>query len=119
VPSRRENRTVVQVIADESVLQEMVRRLVDAIDPDRIILFGSRARGDARPDSDVDLLVIKDSDEPPHRRVIPAYRALTGLGVPKDIIWRTPSEIRDWAGVQNYVATRALREGRVLYEKRA
>ena len=110
---------MVQVIADESVLQEMVRRLVEAIDPDRIILFGSRARGDARPDSDVDLLVIKDSDEPPHRRVIPAYRALTGLGVPKDIIWRTPDEVRDWSQVRNYVTTRALREGRVLYEKRA
>ena len=110
---------MVEVIADESVLQEMVRRLVEAIDPDRIILFGSRARGDARPDSDVDLLVIKDSDEPPHRRVIPAYRALGGLGVPKDIIWRTPDEVRDWSEVQNYVTTRALREGRVLYEKRA
>lgn len=108
-----------QVIVDETLLQEIVRRLVDAIDPDRIILFGSRARGDARSDSDVDLLVIKDSDEPPHRRVIPAYRALTGLGVPKDIIWRTPDEVRDWSQVRNYVTTRALREGRVLYEKRA
>lgn len=109
---------MVQVIADESVLQEMVRRLVEAIDPDRIILFGSRARGDARADSDVDLLVIKNSDEPPHRRVIPAYRALGGLGVPKDISWRTSAEVRDWSEVRNYVTTRALREGRVLYEKR-
>lgn len=108
-----------QVIVDESLLQEMVRRLVEAIDPDRIILFGSRARGDARPDSDVDLLVIKDSDEPPHRRVIPAYRALGGLSVPKDIIWRTPDEVEEWSGARNYVATRALREGRVLYEKRS
>lgn len=107
------------ITLDENLIREIVDRLVKAIDPDRIILFGSRARGDAEPDSDVDLLVIKDSDEPPHRRVIPAYRALGGLGVPKDIIWRTPDEVRHWSEVRNYVTTRALREGRVLYEKRA
>jgi predicted nucleotidyltransferase len=110
---------VKQVIVDETLLRVIVNRLVKAIDPDRIVLFGSRARGDERSDSDLDLLVVKDSDERPHRRVIAAYRALTGIGAPKDILWRTPSEISDWAGVQNYVATRALREGRVLYEKRA
>lgn len=107
-----------QVVIDDTLLQEMVRTLVEAIDPDRIILFGSRARGDAKPDSDVDLLVIKDSDEPPHRRVIPAYRALGRISVPTDILWRTPAEIEEWAGARNYVTTRAMREGRVLYEKR-
>lgn len=107
-----------QVIVDDNVLRDITSRLVNAIDPDRIILFGSRARGDARADSDVDLLLIKDSAEPPHRRVIPAYRALAGLAVPKDIIWRTPKEVEDWSGVRNYVTTRAIREGRVLYEKR-
>lgn len=117
--SNKDDRIVKQVIVDENLLRVIVDRLVKAIDPDRIVLFGSRAPGDERGDSDLDLLVVKDSDDPPHRRVIPAYRALTGLGVPKDILWRTPSEIRDWAGVQNYIATRALREGRVLYEKRA
>jgi predicted nucleotidyltransferase len=104
---------------DEDMLKEIVRRLVAAVNPDRIILFGSRARGDAKPDSDVDLLVIKDSDEPPHRRVIRAYRALSGLGIPKDILWRTPAEIAEWSSVRNYVTTEALREGRVLYEKQS
>ena len=117
--SNKDDRIVKQVIVDENLLGEIVDRLVKAIDPDRIVLFGSRVRGDERSDSDLDLLVVKDSEDPPHRRVIPAYRALTGLGVSKDIIWRTPGEISDWAGVQNYVVTRALREGRVLYEKRA
>ena len=106
-----------QIVVDENVLHEIVRRLVEAIDPDRIVLFGSRARGEARSASDVDLLIVKDSEEPTHRRAIPAYRALIGLGVPKDIIWRTPAEVEDWAAVPNYVTTRALREGRILYEK--
>lgn len=103
---------------DDNLLREMVRRLVAAIDPERIILFGSRARGEERSDSDVDLLLIKNSEEPPHRRVVQAYRALAGLGVPKDILWRTPWEIEEWSLVRNYVTTRAIREGRVLYEKR-
>ena len=55
-----------QVVVDEAVLAEVVRRLVEAVDPDKIILFGSRARGDYRPDSDLDLLVIKASEEPQH-----------------------------------------------------
>ena len=107
------------VAVDERILEEIVRRLVAALDPDRIILFGSRARGDARADSDVDLLIIKDSEEPTYRRAIPAYRALIGLAVPTDIIWRTSAEVEEWSGARNYVTTRALREGRVLYEKRS
>ena len=74
------------VAVDENAVKEIVHRLVEAVDPDLIILFGSHARGDARPDSDVDLLIAKDTDEPSYRRAIPAYRALSGLGVGKDII---------------------------------
>ncbi len=107
-----------QVDSGETVLAEIVRRLVEAVDPDRIVLFGSRARGDSRPDSDLDLLIVKDSAEPRHRRVVPAYRALRGLGIPKDIVWYTPQELADWAGVVNHLVRRALNEGRVLYEKR-
>ena len=108
-----------EVIIDNAVLNEIVRRLVEAVDPDRIILFGSRARGDAHPDSDIDLLIIKDTDQPGYRRAIPAYRALAGIGVPKDIIWRTPAEVEDWSQVPTYITTRALREGKTLYEKRS
>ena len=107
-----------QVVFDEVVIEKVVRKLVDAIDPDRIILFGSRARGDSSPDSDMDILIIKDCDEIPYRRAQRAYRLLSDLGVPKDIIWRTPAEIEEWSSVPNYVTTRALLEGKVLYEKR-
>lgn len=95
----------------------MTRRLVASIDPDRVILFGSRARGDARPDSDVDLLIVRASEEPRHRRVLAAYRALRGMGMPKDILWVTPEEIEEWRPITNHVITRSLREGKVLYDK--
>ena len=64
-----------EIVIDDKVLNEIVRRLVEAVDPDRIILFGSRARGDARPDSDIDLLIIKDTDQPGYRRAIRISRA--------------------------------------------
>jgi len=57
----RENGSMCRVNVDEAVPAEIVQRLVEAVDPDRIILFGSRARGDYRPDGDVDLLLIKPS----------------------------------------------------------
>ena len=102
----------------DQVVSEAVRRLVQAVDPEKIIVFGSRARGDFGQDSDLDLLIVKASKEPRHRRVVPAYRALRGIGVPKDILWYTPEEIADWAEVVNHVICRALTEGKVVYEKR-
>ena len=106
-----------RVPVDEAILAEVVRRLVEAVDPDKIILFGSRARGDFHPDSDVDLLIVRDSSEKPHRRPIPAYQSLHGLGISKDILWYTPQEVREWADARNHVVARALREGRILYER--
>ncbi len=106
-----------RVVVDEALLAEIVRRLVEAIDPDKIILFGSHARGETRADSDVDLLIVKDSNEKPHRRAIPAYRSLWGLGIAKDILWYTPQEAREWSRARNHVVARAFREGRVLYER--
>jgi hypothetical protein len=50
-------------------------------------------------------------------RTLPLYRALRGLGVPKDILWVTPDEVAEWGGVVNHVVWRCLKEGRVLYEK--
>ena len=83
-----------EIVIDDTVLNEIVRRLVEAVDPDRIILFGSRARGDARPDSDIDLLIIKDTDQPSYRRAIPAYRALTGMGIRKTLSGGLPRKCK-------------------------
>jgi len=58
------------------VITEIVDRIVERAQPDKVILFGSRARGDARPNSDFDVLVIKESTEPRYRRSVPLYVAL-------------------------------------------
>ena len=112
-----ENGGMSEAIAHDAVLSEVVRRLVKAIEPDRIILFGSHARGEQKPGSDLDLIINKASEEAPHRRDARAYRAVGAVGVPKDLLWYTPREVEEWAGSANHVLTRALREGRVIYEK--
>jgi len=103
----------------QELLQQMVDRIRQAIDPHKVILFGSRARGDATPDSDFDLLIVAPSDRPRWQRTPPIYRLLAGLGVPKDVVWWTPEEIAQWRGVKAHFITTALREGKVLYEKPA
>ncbi|MGB3216223.1 MAG: nucleotidyltransferase domain-containing protein, partial [Anaerolineae bacterium] len=92
-------------------LKEMVRRILVTGHPQKIILFGSRARGDARPDSDYDLLLIEPSDQSRYRR------ALVGLAPAKDILVWTPEEVAEWREVPNAFITAALSEGVVLYEQ--
>jgi predicted nucleotidyltransferase len=97
---------------------EIVRRIRSVCNPRKIILFGSRARGECRPDSDIDLLVIEDSPLPRHRRAIPLYAALAGmpLDVDTEVVVYTPDEVEEWRGAGAALVTTALREGTVLYE---
>lgn len=97
-------------------LAEIVRRLVDALHPDRIYLFGSMARGDAGPDSDYDLLVVVSaSDLPGYRRDQIAYRALHGVGVPKDVLVWTREEFDSRVHLPASLPATVVREGKLLY----
>jgi predicted nucleotidyltransferase len=98
------------------LLPEMVDRIVRRFDPEQIILFGSHARGDARPDSDVDLLVIMETDDP-FEASVAVMSALRDLGVYKDIVVQTPDRVRAEANIMGTVERNALREGKVLYER--
>jgi predicted nucleotidyltransferase len=98
------------------VTARITQRIVESFHPLRVILFGSRARGEADGDSDYDLLIIAPSDKPRWQRTVPVYRALAGMGVPKDIVWWTPEEIAEWDGVKSHFINTVLREGKVLYE---
>lgn len=99
-------------------LQNIIQRIVNVADPIRIVLFGSRARGDHQSDSDWDFLVIQNSDLPRYKRAAPIRRAIAGLLISKDIVVYTPGEVDDWADVPNAFVTKALAEGKVLYEKK-
>jgi predicted nucleotidyltransferase len=96
---------------------EIVRRIRAAANPRKIVLYGSRARGEFHPNSDIDLLVIEDSRLPRHRRAIPIYAALSEmpLEVDTEIVVYTPAE-EEWRCAEAAPVTPALREGTVLYE---
>lgn len=104
-----------------SVLRQMVRAIVDEVDPDRIILFGSHARRDARPDSDLDLIVIEREAFGLERsriaEVTRLYQALSDFLIPKDILVFSREEVERWRNSINHVLARSLREGVVLYDR--
>jgi uncharacterized protein len=105
------------VYDDGKLIDEIIRRIVNAVQPEKIVLFGSRARGDARPESDMDLLVIAQSSEPRYRRSSRLYSVLSDILVPMDILVYNPDEVQEWKDVRQAFITTALREGKVLYEK--
>ena len=100
---------------DETMLTEITRRIVAVSDPEQIILFGSQARGDAGPDSDLDLLVIKDEVVSPRAEAARIYRALAGLSTPVDVVVARSDYVRRHRDIIGTVVRPALREGRVLY----
>lgn len=99
------------------VLQEMIQRIVDAVDPVKIILFGSYAYGTPHPESDVDILVIQDTSLPRHKRPAAIHRALAGLLIPKDIVVYTPTEVDEWRDIPQAFITRILKKGVIIYDK--
>lgn len=104
---------------EEALLQQMVEMIVREVAPETIILFGSRARGEARPDSDVDLLVVEREPFSPMRsrrkEAARLYMALRGMAVCKDILLYSRDEFEHWKNSPNHVVGRAHREGRVLH----
>jgi len=98
----------------EEILQEIVRRIVAAVQPEKIILFGSAAREDMGPDSDLDFLVIK-SCKNRRETARKIRRKLIGIGIPKDIIVATPEDIERYKDTIGLIYRPALSEGKVLY----
>jgi predicted nucleotidyltransferase len=104
----------------QRAIEEMARRIAECFSPDRIILFGSHARGDAQEDSDVDLLVLFSEVENPQARSAELYTALIGCAtLPKDIVVSTTARFERYRNVANTVHWPAAREGKVLYERAA
>ncbi len=104
----------------DPALADVVRRIVDAVRPEQILLFGSRARGDHRPDSDYDLLVVKQGNYRKGTVVGDIYMALIGAQAPVDIVVAHPEELAVERGVfQTTVLRLALRDGSVVYDTAA
>ncbi len=116
--SAKPDRTA-ELAASEKELARIVRVLAEKFDPERVVLFGSRAEGRAAPDSDADLLVVMRSSLPYYERVAGVYGALWPYDVPLDLLVFTPEEAAPLEGDPDSFVGGILRTGKVLYRRRA
>src|SRR5947207_6432371 len=100
---------------DPAVLKDIVRRVVRAARPERIVLFGSAARGTMGPNSDIDLLVIKGGKFNYWRLLRDIYHSLGGCGAPVDVVLATPDDVERYRDSFCLVICPARREGQVVY----
>jgi uncharacterized protein len=98
-------------------LPEITERIVNASQPEKIILFGSFARGDFDPDSDLDLLVVISGVDRPRTESTRLRGVLRGLLVPVDIVVVTPEQLEELGEIPGMIYRTALREGKVVYER--
>ncbi|MGC8782422.1 MAG: nucleotidyltransferase domain-containing protein [Anaerolineae bacterium] len=105
------------VTVAEQIIQEIAARIVEAVHPEKVILFGSWARGEQSAHSDIDLVVIQQTSLSPHRRYAQIRRLFWGLGLPMDILVYTPEEFDRYRSVPGSLTHTVAREGRVLYER--
>ncbi len=103
--------------ADERALRKIVRRIAQALQPEKIILFGSYAYGTPTTDSDVDLLVIMETRLLPTERYLAVSRLLRPRPFPVDILVKTPEEIRHALAQGDFFVREILDHGLVLYEQ--
>lgn len=106
----------VRNLRDDPALAEIVHRLVEAFEPKRVYLFGSKARGDAGPDSDYDLMVVvSDTCEPGYRLAQRAHSLLWDTGTAADILVWSNERFQSRAHLQASLPATILREGQLLY----
>lgn len=100
----------------DKLLNEIAKRIVKRIHPEKVILFGSYAWGVPHDSSDLDIFVIvPHSDEPSYRRARPVYNCLRGIGVPIDIIVKTHDEVERTVKVATSLSRIVMEKGKLLY----
>lgn len=100
-------------------LDEIIQRIAEVAEPERVILFGSAARGDMGPNSDLDLLVVKSGQYHRGRLTEEIYMHLFGVGQAVDVVVVTPEDIERFRDAFSLVIEPALREGKVVYERQS
>jgi len=102
---------------DSNKINEIATRIAARFNPDKIILFGSYANGTQKEDSDLDLLIIQDSDLPPQKRGFDIRMSLIGAEIPFDILIYTKSEFEQEKNRRFSFLSTAIKNSKVLYER--
>lgn len=101
----------------EPPINEITRRIVEVFDPERVVIFGSRARGDHRPDSDVDVFVEMETKLKMYDRMRAVYDAFGLHPWAMDVIVYTPAEVQEQRRYRNSILRTIEAEGKIVYEK--
>ena len=103
------------------LLKNMANTIAHEVDPERVILFGSHARGEANEHSDVDLLIVENQpfgvDRSRRKEAAKVWRALAKFRLSIDVLMYSVDEVAKWSQIKNHVIARAISEGQVIYEK--
>lgn len=102
---------------DKNKLNEIIKKIAAKFNPEKIILFGSYATNHTNSDSDIDLLIIKETNQPFHKRSIEIQKSLIGSMVPMDILVYTASEFEQSQKDCNSFIHSAIKTSSVLYER--
>jgi uncharacterized protein len=104
-----------QVISEETI-DGVISAIGLAFRPYKILLFGSYANGQPTPDSDLDLMVVMDTDRPRNKRSTPIRLLFRPMPCSMDILVVTPEEVDHWNGTVNHIITEVFQTGKVLYD---
>lgn len=103
---------------DKSTISDIVYRIATNVYPDKIYLFGSYATGQANENSDIDILVIKDTSEPKYKRSIEIQRLLIGSKIPADIVVYTNAEFEKERSIKFSFINSAIQGAQLMYERK-
>lgn len=101
----------------QETIQDIVNRIVEVANPTKIFLFGSYAEGTQNEDSDLDILVIQETEQPSVKRTIPIRLRLWGIGVPVDLLVWTTKEYDHRKDNPYSVGYQIQKKGKLLYER--
>jgi predicted nucleotidyltransferase len=119
--AKTEQASLPPTLNQDELLDRLLQAIMQAVQPVKVILFGSRATGLARSESDYDLLIIEAEPFSPQRsrrrEAAKVWRALASLGISSDILMYSQAETERFRQWPNHVIAQAFREGQVLYEQ--
>lgn len=106
-------------LIDQETIDGVAKAIAENFHPEKIILFGSYAFGTPTPDSDLDFLVVMESDQPRQKRSAAIASLFKPYPCAMDILVYTPEEVSKWNGATNHIITEAFLDGRVVYDNRS